>query len=107
MDSRIVSRHRLPVWKAAKAQIREVVLKLVSDAEKDYDSWTKAGSIKRSQVVQKIFSDYPILSKVSDQEDIVKYIDEAIGASLKELRKIVSEQLKEDSEQGKGDEQDS
>lgn len=75
----------------AKAQIREVVLKLISDAEVDYESWNQAGSIKRSQVIQKIFADYPILSKATDQDSIIQWIDDAINDSLKTLRKIVAE----------------
>ena len=75
----------------AKAQISEIVLKLITDAEMDYELWEKAGSIKRAQVIQKIFTDYPILAKVSDQTEIIKFIDEVINSSLKELRKIVAE----------------
>ena len=76
---------------AAKAQISQIVLKLITDAEVDYSSWEKAGSIKRAQVIQKIFTDYPVLSKVADQQEIINYIDKAINDSLKELRKIVAE----------------
>lgn len=52
----------------AKKQIKEICLKLVTDAEIDYENWNQAGSIKRAQVIQKIFTDYPILAKVTDQE---------------------------------------
>ena len=38
----------------AKKQIRETMLKMVSDAECDYDEWNKSGKIKRSQVIKKI-----------------------------------------------------
>lgn len=75
---------------AAKAQIRAAMLKLISDAEVDYESWNQAGSVKRSQVIQRIFQDYPILSRAVDQEDVIAWIDEQINASLKELRKIVA-----------------
>ena len=34
-----------------KTQIRETMLKMISDAEMDYEDWNKAGSIKRAQVV--------------------------------------------------------
>lgn len=76
----------------AKAQIKQTVLKLITDAEVDYNDWVKAGSIKRVQVIQKIYTDYPILAKVTDQDTLVKWIDEEINNSLKELRKIVAEQ---------------
>lgn len=76
----------------AKAQIKQTVLKLITDAEVDYNDWVKAGSIKRAQVIQKIYTDYPILAKATDQDTLVKWIDEEINNSLKELRKIVAEQ---------------
>ena len=76
---------------SAKLQIKEVILKLISDAEVDYEDWNKAGSIKRAQVIQKIFTDYPVLSKVANQEELIKWIDTMIDESLKELRKIVAQ----------------
>lgn len=74
----------------AKQQIKEIILKLISDAEEDYYYMTSAGSIKRSQVIQKIFEDYPVLSKVTDQETLIKWIDEIIDESLTTLREIVA-----------------
>lgn len=82
----------------AKSQISEIVLKLITDAEVDYKDWEKAGSIKRSQVIQKIFDEYPILAKVADQEEVVNWIDEMIDTSLKELRNIVAENQPETTE---------
>lgn len=78
----------------AKAQIQEIVLKLVSDAETDYEDWNKAGSIKRVQVIQKIFADYPILSKVANQEELIKWIDDNIDEALKKLHKVVTQEEK-------------
>ena len=83
----------------AKKQISEICLKLISDAEIDYEAWNKAGSIKRAQVIQKIFADYPILAKVTDQEKLVEWIDETIDTSLKELRKIVADNPKTSSDE--------
>lgn len=74
----------------AKQQIKEIILKLISDAEEDYHYMTSAGSIKRSQVIKKIFEDYPVLSKVTDQETLIKWIDEIIDESLTTLREIVA-----------------
>jgi hypothetical protein len=75
----------------AKAQIKETMLKLITDAEMDYNEMAKAGSVKRSQVIRNIFEEYPILSKVTDQAAVVQFIDETINESLKTLRKIVAE----------------
>jgi hypothetical protein len=63
----------------AKAQIKETMLKLITDAEMDYNEMAKAGSVKRSQVIRKIFEEYPILSKVTDQAAGVQFIDETIN----------------------------
>lgn len=72
----------------AKSQIREIMLRLVTEAECDYREFVKAGSIKRSQVIDEIFSMYPVLSKVTSQESIIAWIDEVIDESLKEMRKV-------------------
>lgn len=77
--------------KVAKAQIKEAMLRLVTEAECDYHEWAKAGSIKRSQVVEQIFVMYPILSKVTNQEEIITWIDEMIDEALKEMRKVFEE----------------
>lgn len=77
--------------KIAKAQIKEVILRLVTEAEKDYKLWNSAGEIKRSQVINQVFEMYPILSKVTNQEDIVAWIDDTINDALKTMRKIFEE----------------
>ena len=77
--------------KIAKAQINEIMLKLVTEAEKDYLLWIKAGNIKRSQVIDEVFAMYPVLSKVTNQDEIIAWIDEAINNALKEMRKIFEE----------------
>lgn len=74
----------------AKKQVQEVILKLISDAEFDYYELSKAGSIKRAQVIQKIFEDYPVLAKVTDQTALIEWIDETIDNALKTLREIVA-----------------
>lgn len=78
----------------AKTQISETILKLISDAESDYSEWKKAGSIKRSQVIEDIFIKYPILSKVADQAEIVKWLDDEIDNALETLREIIEENNK-------------
>lgn len=73
----------------AKKQIQETMLKLITDAEQDYEEWKQAGSIKRAQVIDELFTNYPILSKVTDQEDLIKWIDDTIDEALITLREIV------------------
>lgn len=76
----------------AKQQVKETMLKLVTDAEEDYMEWVNAGSIKRSQVIEQIFAMYPVLSKVTNQEQLIVWIDEAIDEALKTMRDIFEKQ---------------
>ena len=64
---RFVSKSREEKIAIAKQQVKEVMLRLVTEAECDYYEWLKAGEIKRAQVIDRVFEKYPILSKVSDQ----------------------------------------
>ena len=73
----------------AKKQIQTTILKMISDAEVDWQEWSEAGSIKRSQVIKQIYEEYPILSKVVDQKALIEWIDEQIDSALDTLREIV------------------
>lgn len=75
----------------AKKQIRECVLRLVTEAEIDFDDFIKAGQIKRSQVIAQIYAEYEILSTIADQEAVIEFIDEAIDDALDILRDIIKE----------------
>lgn len=79
----------------AKTQIREIMLRLVTEAECDYRKWIKAGSIKRSQVIDEIFTMYPVLSTITNQKEIITWIDDMINEALKEMRKIFEENKSE------------
>lgn len=74
---------------AAKEQLANIVLSLVSDAEIDYKDYASAGAIKRSQVIDEIFDKYPILCKVTDQEGLLAYIDQLIDEALETVREVV------------------
>ena len=79
----------------AKVQIKESMLKMITDAEISFESWNEAGSIKRSQVIKQIYDQYPIVSKIVDQTSFIEWVDAEINNSLKTLRKIVSSNGKE------------
>ena len=85
----------------AKKQISENILKLITQAEKDYAEWEKAGSIKRSEVISEIYKEYQILAKVVNQEELVKWIDEQIDNALPTLRDIIKENEKNTLDAGK------
>lgn len=84
----------------AKKQIQTTILKMISDAEVDWQEWSKAGSIKRAQVIKQIYEEYPILSKVIDQKALIEWIDEQIDSALDTLREIVKTNATSTSKDG-------
>lgn len=84
----------------AKKQIQITILKMISDAEVDWQEWSKAGSIKRAQVIKQIYEEYPILSKVVDQKALTEWIDEQIDSALDTLREIVKTNATSTSKDG-------
>ena len=77
--------------KIAKTQISEIMLRLVTEAECDYRAWVKAGAVKRAQVIDEIFLMYPILSAVTNQNELIAWIDEMIDKALETMRDIFAE----------------
>lgn len=69
--------------------IKQRILTYVSDAEKDYEKYKKAGSIKRAEVIDKIYKEYPILNKVADQATVTAKLDELIDDALVDLRAVI------------------
>lgn len=84
----------------AKKQIQTTILKMISDAEVDWQEWSKAGSIKRAQVIKQIYEEYPILSKVVDQKALIEWTDEQIDSALDTLREIVKTNATSTSKDG-------
>lgn len=75
----------------AKRQLEEIMLKLVADAEEDYEIYHKAGEIKRAEVLNIIYDKFPILANVMPQEQLIEWLDSQIDAALAVLREILNE----------------
>lgn len=82
----------------AKAQISETMLKWVTKAECNYETWVSAGAVKRSEVIDEILAKYPVLSQVTNQQEIIAWLDDAIDDALKEMRKIFEQNAKKELE---------
>ncbi len=78
----------------AKQQIKEIVLRMITDAEIDFNDWEQSGKIKRSQVIEEIYAKYPILAKAKSQKEVVDFIDTQIDNALKELRSVIEKNIK-------------
>lgn len=90
--SNFLALNKIQRVQVAKECIRESILKMVADAERNYYGWKSAGTIKRAEVIEKIFKEYPILSKVTDQAEIIGFIDELIDDALQKLKDIIEQQ---------------
>ena len=66
---------------AALKIIKEEILKLMSDAEINWVDYKKSGQIKRSEVITKIYTQFPELASVVDQETVMNEIDKLINES--------------------------
>lgn len=74
----------------AKKMLGEIILSYVSVAEIDWQSeGGKLGQIKRSQVISQIMTDFPVLSYVTDQEELLAYIDKLIDEALVIVREKI------------------
>ena len=72
----------------AKKAIKENILAYISDSEKTWLDYKKTGQVKRSEVISKIYNDYPILKEYTNQEELIEFIDSLIDESLPEVNKI-------------------
>lgn len=77
---------------AVKEQIKNGMLSMVTEAEKNYEDWNKAGTIKRSEVIEKIYAQYPILSLVVKQDELTVWIDNEIDNALNTLAQVIARQ---------------
>lgn len=82
----------------ALKQIRITALKMVTDAELSWEDYKKSGAIKRAEVIEEIFEKYPILEKATDQETLIETLDNIIDEALVEMRKVIEENTKTDTE---------
>lgn len=83
---------------AVKEQIKNGILSMVTEAEKNYEDWNKAGTIKRSQVIERIYTQYPILALVVKQDELTAWIDSEIDTALGTLEQILARQEKVEEE---------
>ena len=93
--------------KIALEKVKVIMPNLTAIAEEEWNHLDKAGIIKRSEVINKIYEQYPILKEYYDQEWLVNQLDIIINEALKEIRDITrnvepsdvfTENMKEDRE---------
>lgn len=73
----------------AWAELSNIMLSLVSEAEKDWGS--KTGEIKRAEVIKQIYDKYPNLSAIAGQDEVLAQIDVMIDNALDDMRSILED----------------
>lgn len=71
----------------ALEQVKSSMLSLVVEAEKEYKSDT--GKLKRSKVLNEIYTKYPELKSVIKQEELEKELDDLIKESLEKMKEML------------------
>lgn len=75
---------------SAKAALKKTLLAYVSKAEKEWEEVKKSGKIKESDVFRKIYSEFPVLAQVVDQDALIAEISDMIDEALVEMKKVQS-----------------
>lgn len=75
---------------AALKIIKEELLKLMSDAEIEWEEFKKSGEIKKSQVITEIYSRFPFLKEYIDQEELIRRISLMIEEEKSKMDKIIN-----------------
>lgn len=76
----------------AKVAIANYILSFVAQAEVDWSA-SGMGPIKRAQVIEKIYKEYPILLEVVDQQELMRFIDEHIDLALEIVREKIRKEV--------------
>ena len=76
---------------AALKAIKPILLKHMSEAEVKWDNYKKAGELKKSAVIQKVYDQFPVLKTYKNQDELIKMIETMIDEQLVEVNRIINE----------------
>ena len=69
--------------------VRPVILEKMFNAELDWSSIKKSGSLKKSQVISQLYSEFPILKDIVSQGKLIEGISDIIDSELTDLNTII------------------
>lgn len=75
---------------AALKVIKTELLKLMSDAEIEWEDFKKSGELKKSQVLREIYTQFPFLATYIDQDTLIQKIYEMIDDEMDNMNKIIN-----------------
>lgn len=75
---------------AALKIIKSELLKIMADAEIEWEEYKKSGEIKKSQVITEIYNKFPFLKDYIDQDELIQRITEMIDEEKEKMDKIIN-----------------
>ena len=66
------------------------LLQLMSNAEITWSDYAKSGEIKKSEVISKIYSEFPILKEYINQDELIEIISKMIDDEMDNLNKAIN-----------------
>lgn len=88
---------------AALAIIQKELLKFMSEAEIDWKDYKKSGLLKKSDVITKIYNQFPILKEYLDQDELIQTISDMIDEGMNEMNEIINGIGKEETTEDTND----
>ena len=77
--------------------VKEELLKLMSDAEVEWMNWKKTGALKKSQVIGKIYEQFPILKDYINQDELIEKISTMIDEEMLLLDDVINKAIEGNS----------
>ena len=81
---------------AALKVVKAELLKLMSDAEIEWQDFNKSGEIKKSQVISEIYKKFPFLAEYISQDELIAKIGEMIEEQKAKMDEIINNVTVED-----------
>ena len=78
---------------AALVAIKNTIIGKMVSSQIDWHGIKDAGSIKRAEVISKIYDEYPILKTYVNQEELLEKIDKIIDDALKEVKDLAEKAM--------------
>ena len=69
--------------------VKTQLLKFMGEAEVQWEAYKKSGALKKSQVIQKIYEQFPLLKEYIDQDTLIQKISDMIEDEMENLNKVL------------------
>lgn len=70
--------------------IQQWILKMMCEAEKNWEDYNSSGEVKKSEVIAEIYKQFPQLADYSQQDEILTKIETMINGAMASMNKIMN-----------------